>query len=112
MSLLKQIATQLRQVHFGGNWTGVDLKKTLEDITWEQATIKVHSFNTIAVLVYHMNYYVKEVLKVMRGQPLDAHDKYSFDCPPIESHEDWDKLVSNRIVATPASKAKRTVSPC
>jgi hypothetical protein len=93
MSLLKQIATQFRQVHFGGNWTSVDLKNTLEGITWEQATTEVHSFNTIAVLVYHVNYYVKVVLRVMRGQPLDAHDKYAFDCPPIQSQEDWDQLV-------------------
>lgn len=41
-----------------------------------------------------MNYFVKAVLNVMQGKPLDAHDKYSFDLPPIQSKEDWDSLLA------------------
>jgi len=93
MNLTGQIAKQFRDVHFGGNWTASNLKENLADITWQQATTKVYSFNTIATLVYHMNYYVSAVLKVLQGEPLDASDKYSFDHPPILSPEDWDKLM-------------------
>lgn len=93
MHLTKQIAKQFRDVHFGGNWTASNLKQHLADVTWQQATIKVYSFNTISALVYHMNYYVSAVLKVLQGQPLDARDKYSFDHPPILSGEDWEKLL-------------------
>ena len=93
MHLTEQIAKQLRDVHFGGNWTASNLKENLADVSWQQATTKVYSFNTIAALVYHMNYYVSAVLKVLQGQSLDARDKYSFDHPPILSGEDWEKLL-------------------
>src|SRR5450432_4761002 len=93
MNLGAQIAKQFRDVHFGGNWTASNLKENLADITWQQATTKLYSFNTIATLVYHMNYYVNAVLKVLQGEPLNARDKYSFDHPPILSQEDWEKLL-------------------
>lgn len=93
MNLTAQIAKQLRDLHFGGNWTWSNLKDQLADVTWEQATTKVYSFNTIAVLVFHTNYFVDAVLKVLRGGPLDAKDKYSFDHPPIQSREDWEKML-------------------
>jgi hypothetical protein len=93
MNLTEQIAKQFRDVHSGGNWTSVNLKDNLADITWQQATTQVYSFNTIAKLVYHINYYVGAALEVLQGRPLNAHDKYSFDLPPIRSREDWEKLL-------------------
>lgn len=87
-----QIAKHLRDVHFGGNWTTVNLRDSLADVTWQQATKQVYSLNTIATLLFHINYYVSEVLKVLEGGPLLASDKYSFDCPPIRSQEDWDRM--------------------
>ncbi|HOY07931.1 MAG TPA: DUF1572 domain-containing protein [Saprospiraceae bacterium] len=93
MNLSAHIAKQLRDVHFGGNWTASSLKEHLTDITWQQAVTRVESFNTIAILVFHTNYYVEAVLKVLRGGPLDAKDKFSFDHPPIQSQEDWDKML-------------------
>ena len=94
MNLTTQIAKHFRDVHFGGNWTSVNLKETLTDVTWQQATTKVYSLNTIATLVFHINYYVSAVTKVLQGEPLTAHDKYSFDLPPVQNHEDWEKLLN------------------
>ena len=91
MNFTEQIAKQFRDVYFGGNWTAVNLKETLADVTWQQATTQVYSFNTIAKLVYHMNYYVNAAMKVLQTGPLEGHDKYSFDLPPILSEEDWKK---------------------
>ena len=65
MNLSQQIAKHFREVHFGGNWTSVNLKDSLAGINWQQAATKVHSFNTIATLVFHINYYISEVLKVL-----------------------------------------------
>jgi len=93
MSLTKQIAKHFRDIHFGGNWTSVNLKDSLADTTWQQATTQVHSFNTIATLVYHTHYFVNVVLEVLQGEPLNANDKYSFDVPAIQSQEDWQKLL-------------------
>jgi len=87
-----QIAKHFRDVHFGGNWTTSNLKDQLEGLNWKQATTKVCSFNTIATLVFHVNYYVSEVLKVLHGGSLEASDKYSFDVPLIASEEDWQQL--------------------
>jgi hypothetical protein len=32
------------------------------------------------------------ILRVLQGGPLDAHDKYSFDLPPLNSENDWQNL--------------------
>jgi len=93
MNLTIQLAKHLRDVHFGGNWTTSNLKDNLADVTWEQATTQVYSFNTIATLVYHINYYISAVLKVLQGEPLQASDKYSFDLPAILSQTDWKNLL-------------------
>ena len=93
MNYNSQIARHLRAVHSGGNWTSVNLQDTLAGISWEQATTKVYSFNTIAVLVFHMNYYISGVTKVLQGGPLDIRDKFSFELPPIQNQQDWELLV-------------------
>jgi hypothetical protein len=93
MKTTEQIAKNLREVYFGGNWTGVNLKDTLTGVDWRQATTKIQSFNTIASLVYHIHYYVHAVLNVFKGSTLDAHDKYSFDLPPVRTPEDWEALI-------------------
>jgi len=94
MNISAQLAKHIRDVHFGGNWTSVNLKDTLKDISWQQAITKVHSFNTIATLVFHTNYYVEAITRVLKGQPLIAKDVYSFAHPPITSQEDWDAMLN------------------
>ncbi len=90
MSFPQQIAKQIREVYFGGNWTTSNLKEHLNNITWQQATSKVYSFNTIAALVFHINYYICAVTKVLEGELLNASDKISFDHPPINNQDDWE----------------------
>ncbi len=97
MTLTTQIAKHFRAVHFGGNWTSVNLKETLSGLTWQQATTKIALFNTIAALTFHMNYFVSAVLKVLQGEPLDAHDKFSFDLPMIHNQQEWDTLVNKTL---------------
>jgi hypothetical protein len=92
-NLTSQIAKQLRDLHFGGNWACSTLKEHLTGLTWEQATARVHSFNTIGTIVYHMNYYLNAVLSVLQGHPLTAKHKLSFEHPPITSQLDWEQLL-------------------
>lgn len=94
MNSTTQLAKHFRDVHFGGNWTSVNLKETLAGVTWRQAITKLSSLNTIAMLVFHINYYVDAILKVLQGEPLTAKDKYSFDLPPIKSKDDWESLLN------------------
>lgn len=81
MNLTAQIAKHFREVHFGGNWTCSNLKDNLADLPWEQAITPIQNLNTIAALVFHVNYYVSAVLKVLQGEQLDAKDEYSFNHP-------------------------------
>lgn len=94
MNLPAQISKHLGEVFFGGNWTCVNLKEKLADVTWQEAVTKVHDLNTIAALTYHTGYYITAVLKVLQGGPLDAHDKYSYEHPPINNQEDWNLLLN------------------
>lgn len=89
MNIINQLALHFEQVNKGGNWSNANLKTTLEDITWEQATKKIGTCNTILDLAYHIDYYVVGGIKVLQGGPLDIRDKYSFD-HHIQSAEHWD----------------------
>ncbi len=93
MNLPQQLARDFRAVHFGGNWTAVNLRDQLSDVTWEEATTKVGSLNTIAALTFHINYYIAGVLAVFQGGELQTKDVLSFDLPPIASAEDWEALL-------------------
>ena len=92
MNLSAQMAKHFREVFFGGNWTSVNLKETLEGVSWQQAVTKIGNLNSIAVLVYHINYYISAVLKVFEGGKIEASDKYSFDFSPLANDEEWKAL--------------------
>lgn len=92
MTTAAHLAKHVRDVHFGGNWTSVNFRDTLNGVTWQQATTQVHAFNSIATLLYHTNYYIAAVLKVFQGGALEAKDIYSFGHPPIHSQQDWQAL--------------------
>lgn len=92
MKLAYEIARHIREFHFGGNWTDVALKPLLKDVSWVEATTKIEDLNSIAELVFHMNYYINALIKVLQKGPLLARDKYSFDLPPIRSNQDWKLL--------------------
>ncbi len=89
-----QIANRFREVLLNGTWVAnTNFKDQLSDVTWEQAIKKVGTFNTLAALTFHIDYYIAGILNVLEGGSLDIRDKYSFDLPPIESQEDWEKLL-------------------
>ena len=102
MTITAAIAIHLRQVHEGGNWTSVNLVDTLKDVDMKMATAKLEGFNTIAALVYHIHYYVREMIPVLQGQPLTAHDSFSYDVPAIQTEQDWTNLVEQTFVAAQA----------
>jgi hypothetical protein len=88
-----QLANRFREVILNGTWiANTNFKDQLSQVNWEQAITKIGSLNTIALLTFHINYYVAGVLKVLEGGGLDIRDKFSFDLPPITSAEDWERL--------------------
>jgi len=92
MTFATQIANQFREVQLNGTWISTNLKAELSEVTWEEATTKIGTLNTIADLAFHVNYYVAGVIQVLEGGSLDIRDKYSFDRPPITSQADWENL--------------------
>ncbi len=92
MNTPAQIAKHLREVYFGGNWTSVNLRDSLKDVSWQQAIKPIHELNSIAILLNHIHYYVRIVTKVLEGGPLVGKDKESFTHPPIASEEDWQAM--------------------
>ncbi|WP_299225033.1 DinB family protein [uncultured Psychroserpens sp.] len=88
-----QITNRFKEVFLNGTWiANTNYKTILSDITWQQATQKIEPLNTIALLTFHINYYLEGVLNVFKGGTLDIKDKYSFDCPEITSETDWNNL--------------------
>lgn len=94
MEYTKQIAKQFRDVHFGGNWTWVNFKETLDGINLEQAKTQVHNFNAIAALVYHMDYYTVGVTEFLKGKVLTTKDKLSWETPDFNSEEEWQNFLT------------------
>lgn len=92
MTFQKQLSQHLKDVYNGNNWTAVNLSTTLHDVDWQEAIFKIDHLNTIAVLVFHINYYVEAVLNVLDGNPLQASDLYSFDLQEINAEEGWLQL--------------------
>ena len=93
------VANRLREVLLNGHWiANTNYKEQLLSISREQATQKIGSLNTIAVITFHINYYLTGLLHVFNGGRLEISDKYSFDCPPIQSETEWKSLVNEFLI--------------
>jgi hypothetical protein len=95
MTTAAHIAQHYREFYKGKNWTWVWFEEVIKDITWEEATQKVGTFNSIAVLVYHMHYYVRLQSHVLKGGSMEGYDKDPFNAPEVRSVSDWEKMLAN-----------------
>lgn len=90
MTTTQQLTNRFKEVFLNGTWVAnTNYKHILEGVTLKQANTKIGSFNTIALLTFHINYYVAGVLNVFENGKLEISDKYSFDAPEISSEQDW-----------------------
>ncbi|MEQ1747508.1 MAG: DinB family protein [Saprospiraceae bacterium] len=95
MARNQAIANRLREVLLDGKWiANTNFKDQISSVNWEQAIQRVGNLNTIALLTFHINYYLQGILNVFNGGTLDIRDKYSFDLPEIKSEADWNTLVN------------------
>lgn len=95
MSTTSQLAKRFREVLLDGKWiANTNFKEQLSDVVWEQAITKIDSLNTIAMLTFHIHYYIAGLVNVFDGGDLEIKDKFSFDLPPIESQEQWESLLN------------------
>ncbi len=99
MEFNRKLAKHIKEVHFGGNWTSVNLKEVLGDVSWKQATTQLGDVNTIVALTFHIGYFFEVVINALKTHELVGNDSLSFVHPPINNQEDWEtmrrKLYSN-----------------
>lgn len=95
MGSVSQLAKRFREVLLDGLWiANTNFKDELSDVTWKQAVEKVGSLNTIAMLTFHIDYYIAGIINVLEGGTLEIRDQFSFDLPPVTSHEQWETLLN------------------
>ena len=97
MSLNEQLAKQIKDLFLTGQWIGtnLNLKAQIADVDFNMANAKYESLNTIALLAFHLNYYLEGLINVYKGGSLDIKDKYSFDMAPLSSQQEWDTMRHN-----------------
>lgn len=92
MTQTELISQHFKGIFFGGNWTAVNVRDTITPISLEQAKTKINDCNTIAALIFHINYYIEGVIPAFEGGALDIKDKFSYDTPDFDTEESWDKF--------------------
>ena len=93
------LANRVREVYLSGKWiANTNYKEQIENLNRKLATQQVEYLNTIARLIYHINYYLVGLLNVFNGGKLEIRDKYSFDAPPITSETDWKNLMTEFLL--------------
>jgi len=93
------LAKRIREVLLDGTWIAhTNWKDQIQAVTWEEAIQGLENLNTIALLTFHVNYYLQGMLQYFDGGDLEIQDKYSFDLPEIRSEEDWKRLVQDFIL--------------
>lgn len=94
----EHIATRLQELFLDGKWiAGTNYKALLSDVDLDSANHRHMDLNTIALLTFHINYYLKGVMEVLDGGELSIRDKYSFDLPPLKTDQDWQALKTNLL---------------
>lgn len=87
------LASRIREVYIDGKWiANTNYKEQLESISWPQVNEKISHLNSIAVLTFHINYYLEGLLQVLNGGNLEISDQYSFDMPQLNNEKDWIKI--------------------
>lgn len=93
MRRTQDISNRLNEVLLDGRWiANTNYRDQIESITWQEASYKIGSLNTIGVLVFHINYYLEGLLHCFKTGELLISDQYSFDAPKFQSKDDWDAL--------------------
>lgn len=106
-----QTAQLLRTTYFGGNWTAVNLRELLSDLSRNEAYFHVPQLNSIALLTFHIQYYHAPILGVLQGKPLDSSDKESFNMPELPDDAAWEAFKEQIwLEAETLAKAIETLS--
>ena len=92
----EHLSNQIQNIFISGDWATATCYRTiLKDVDWIEANTSTKDLNSIALLIFHVNYYMEGILVVFKGGNLAIHDQYSFDMKPISNGDDWEALKSD-----------------
>lgn len=98
MKSAQELAKRFREIHLNGKWVAnTNFKLTLADVTLKQATTQIGTLNTIALLTFHVNYYLAGIINFFETGKLEIHDKHSFELKELTSEEEWTQLVNDLL---------------
>lgn len=90
------LANRLREVLLNGKWiANTNFREQILSVSFDQASEKVDNLNTIVLLTFHINYYLRGILNVFNGGTLEIKDKFSFNLPENLTESDWKELVND-----------------
>jgi uncharacterized damage-inducible protein DinB len=98
MKLTDHIAQHVIDVHTGDNWTDVNIKNTLENISLQEAVAVTNaSVNTIAALLHHITFYNEVALERLKGNNPFIGSSNGFDVPDLNEEKDWMELKKRNV---------------
>jgi hypothetical protein len=94
-----QLANRIREVYLNGKWiANTNIKEQIDGLNLAQATQQVNGLNTIALLVFHLNYYLEGLIIALTENKLEIRDKYSFIMDDLKSEQEWQNLKTKLLV--------------
>lgn len=98
MPLRNYIAQHIIDVHEGDNWTDVNIKNSLENVSVEEAQVVTKlSANTIAALLHHITFYNGVVLERLHGTNPVINGANGFDVPQLNPDDEWQQMKERNI---------------
>ena len=96
MTTSSALAHRTREVLLNGKWIAyTNFKEQITGLSHQEATHRIGHLNSIALLTFHINYYLKGLIRVFDGGQLDIKDQYSFDLPEINNDTEWNMLTDD-----------------
>jgi uncharacterized damage-inducible protein DinB len=87
------LSKRLREVFLDGKWiANTNYQEQIIDLSWHQASLKIYDLNSVALLTFHINYYLEGLLQVFNSGKLEISDRYSFDMKNITTEKEWNEL--------------------
>jgi hypothetical protein len=108
MKITELLSMHIVEAHQGGNWTEVDVKSTLADVSYKEASVvTAASHNTIAALLNHMTFYNEVVIQRLSGINPAIDDANGFHVALINDEPGWIELREQNLMS-----ATRLAMPC
>ena len=89
------LAKRVREVFLDGKWiANTNFGDQLRSVSLERALQKPGGCNSIASLVFHVNYYLEGLIEAFDKGVLGISDKYSYDMPHLEKEREWEEMIN------------------